>query len=62
MSTTITHSAKEFADAIQKQVKQDVKDSLYAAQQALNNTAFKAREKIATFSPASVRRASGVRW
>lgn len=46
MSTTITHSAKEFADAIQKQVKQDVKDSLYAAQQALNNTAFKARENL----------------
>lgn len=46
MSTSISHTAKEFADAIQKQVKQDMKDSLYAAQQAMNNTAFKARENL----------------
>ncbi len=46
MSTSISHSAKDFAAAIQKQVKQDMKDSLYAAQQALNNTAFKARDNL----------------
>ena len=46
MSTSISHTAKDFADAIQKQVKQDMKDSLYAAQQALNNTAFKARNNL----------------
>lgn len=46
MSTTITHSAKDFAAALQKQLKQDMKDSLYASQQALNNTAFKARENL----------------
>ena len=46
MSTIISHTAKDFAKAIEKQVKQDMKDSLYAAQQALNNTAFKARENL----------------
>ena len=48
MSNSISHTAKEFADAIQKQVQQDIKDSMYAAQQALNNTAFKARENLLT--------------
>ena len=48
MSNSISHTAKEFADAIQKQVQQDMKDSLYAAQQALNNTAFKARNNLLT--------------
>lgn len=46
MSTVFTKTAKDFADAIEKQVKQDVKDSLYAAQQALNNTAYRARENL----------------
>lgn len=46
MSTTITHNAKDFAAALQAQVKRDMNDSLYAAQQALNNTAFKARENL----------------
>ena len=46
MSTVFTKTAKDFADAIEKQVKQDVKDSLYAAQQALNNTAYRDRENL----------------
>lgn len=46
MSTIISKTAKDFADALQKQVKQDVKDSLYATQQAMNNTAFRARENL----------------
>lgn len=46
MSTIITHSSKDFAAALQKQVKRDIQDSLYAAQQALNNTAFKARSNL----------------
>lgn len=45
-SVVITQSLKKFADNIQKQVKKDYNDSLYAAQQALNNTAFKARENL----------------
>ena len=46
MSTIISKNAKDFAAALQKQVQQDMKDSLYAAQQALNNTAFLARENL----------------
>lgn len=48
MSAIFSKTAKDFADALQKQVKQDVKDSLYATQQALNNTAFLARENLLT--------------
>ena len=43
MSGIFTKSAKDFANELQKQVQQDMKDSLYATQQAMNNTAFLAR-------------------
>ena len=46
MSGIFTKSAKDFASALQKQVQQDMKDSLYATQQAMNNTAFLARENL----------------
>lgn len=46
MSTIISKDLKSLGAAFEKQVKQDMKDSLYGAQQALNNTAFKARENL----------------
>lgn len=46
MSKVFAKTAKEFAAEIDKQVKQDVKDCMYASQQALNNTAFLARENL----------------
>lgn len=47
IGTKVSHrTAKSFSDQIQKELKQGLKDGLYSAQQALNNTAFKARENL----------------
>jgi len=48
MSKIISKSIADFAKSIEKQAKQDMNQILYAAQQALNNTAFKARENLLT--------------
>lgn len=46
MKCIFTKSAKDLASAIEKQVKQDCKDMLYATEFAMNGTAFIARDEL----------------
>ena len=46
MSKIFAKTLSQMADTIQKEVKKDMGDALYSAQQALNNTAYKARENL----------------